>query len=669
MNDHTLFSSRLCRDYPERLALTGGGRSITYVQMLKSIDSLSLSLRQMGVRKGSRVALWGYNSSNWLIAFFAIVRAGGCAVLINYSMKCQDAEELIAMTGTQYLLCGDNGETKKDPDAMMHLADMAGIPADHCLDIRLSVSDLSEPFTPGEDAGKLPDEPEAGTQLGEDDTAFIIFTSGTTSKPKAVQISQRALTFDADAFNQKVGSQAGRGICVAVPLFHILGLLMSYAYLCRGSCVNLPANYKPYTLSKEIDAYRISDMAAVGAVYLALAEADGFENNVVPNLHLCMIAGGMSTPVQMMRLELQYANATFINMYGQSEAAPLTMVQPDDLVEKRAQTVGRPVDGLEVRISDGKGGFLQDGEVGEVIARGDNLMNGYYSLPQDQQPIDEEGWLHTGDLGYIDPEGYLHLSGRIKDVIIRGGENISPSEIESALSQVEHVREAKVMGAPHPIYGESVEACVTMTDAGASFDPEIIKEKLRSMVARFKVPSHIFLYDSFPLNVNGKLDQRTLRSSMLNRLRAMEVDEELAGGVTGFDMVVKNSSYAIVPVTGLVDELAGEIGFGKRRTMSIRLAVEEMLTERITDAYSAAGDIRVRITLMPEWLRVSFSDNGAEYFIDKRRDTSMSAKIILKAVSDFHTDYTNGKPVYCMDFLYENEFSIQEFLLANRKET
>ena len=128
------------------------------------------------------------------------------------------------------------------------------------------------------------------------------------------------------------------------------------------------------------------------------------------------------------------------------------------------------------------------------------------------------------------------------------------------------------------------------------------------------------------------------------------------------------SSYAIVPVTSMASELAQSVGFSRRRLMSIRLAVEEMLTERITDAYSAAGDIRVRITLMPEWLRISFSDDGAEYFIDKRRDTSMSAKIILKAVSDFHTDYPEGKPVYCMDFLYENEFSIQEFLMKSKEE-
>ncbi len=655
-----LFSMRLCRDYPGRPAIVGNGGSCTYEDMHKGIRGLTRKLKEMGVGKGSRVALWGYNSANWLIAFFAIVRAGGTAVLVNYSMGCADAAELLTMTETGFLLCGDNGETKKDPNAMQALASMAGIPEEHCMDIRPASLDLGHAFP---DVGEVPD---ARGESEANDTAFLIFTSGTTSRPKAVQISQRALTFDADAFNGNVAEYAGRSVCVAVPLFHILGLLMSYAYLCRGATVCLCADYKPETLAREIDAYRISDMAAVGAVYLGLAEAPGFEDNVAPHLHLCMIAGGMSTPVQMMRLELQFVNATFVNMYGQSEAAPLTMVHPGDLVEKRAQTVGKAIRGLDIRISDGKGGFLGQGEIGEVVAQGGNLMNGYDKLPEEKQPIDANGWLHTGDLGYFDEDGYLHLAGRIKDVIIRGGENISPSEIENALNQMDNIREAKVMGAPHPIYGESVEACVTMTDNGASFDQESIKAALRAVIARFKVPSHVFLYERFPLNVNGKLDQRALHADMLMRIKRLTVDEELAGGVTVFDVVVKNSSYAIVPVTSLVSELAAGVGFSSRRAMSIRLAVEEMLTERITDAYSAVGNIRVKITLMPEWLRVSFSDTGAEYFIDKRRDTSMSARIILKAVNDFHTDYPDGKPVYCMDFLYENEFSIREFLLKSK---
>ena len=547
----------------------------------------------MGVEKGCRVALWSYNSANWLIAFFATVRAGGTAVLMNYSMTGAEAAELLTMTETGFLLCGDNGETKKKPDAMHTLAALAGIPEEHCLDIRPASLDLGHVFRDDPDEA-VPDTSE------ENATAFIIFTSGTTSRPKAVQISQKALTFDADAFNGNIGEYAGRSVCVAVPLFHILGLLMSYAYLCRGATVCLPANYRPETLVRVIDAHRISDMATVGAVYMGLAEAENFEENVVPNLHLYMIAGGMSTPVQMMRLELQYTNAIFINMYGLSEAAPLTMVRPSDLVEKRAQTVGRAIKGIDIRISDGKGGFLAQGEIGEVIARGENLMNGYDKLPREEQPIDGNGWLHTGDLGCFDEEGYLYLAGRIKDVIIRGGEDISPSEIENALSRMENVLQAKVIGTPHPIYGESVEACITMTDGGASFDQDAMKASLRAEIARYKVPSHIFLYDSFPLNVNGKLDQRTLRADMLNRLLRLSVDEELAGGVTVFDVVVKNSNYAIVPVTSMASDLAQAVGFSRQRVTSIRLAAEEMLTKRIMDAYSAAGDIRVKLTLMPE---------------------------------------------------------------------
>jgi fatty-acyl-CoA synthase len=374
----------------------------------------------------------------------------------------------------------------------------------------------------------------------------------------------------------------------------------------------------------------------------------------------------MSTPVQMMRLELDFERATFINMYGQSEGAPLTMVRPSDLVELRASTVGRAVDGVELRIAGLDGSTLPIGEVGEVLARGVCLMNGYEGLPTDDQAIDADGWLHTGDLGYLDPEGYLRLAGRIKDVIIRGGENISPSEIETELAAIDGVADAKVMGAPHAILGESVEACVIAQDA-APFDAGRVLEALRSRMPRYKVPAHIFAFSEFPLNVNGKLDQRALYLSMLGKLHGIEVDEELAGGITVFEITVKNSSYAIGPVTSLVNDLVSDIRYKRRRAARIRLAVEEMLIERIMYAYSGAGDIRVRIALMPEWLRVSFSDDGAEYVIDKRRDTSTSARIILGSVDNFHTERRGGRPEYCMDFLYDGDLDVKGFLVKDKE--
>ena len=661
MSDKKLFSEMLYRDDPDRLAIVGNGESCTYGDLHRGINGLSRQLRGMGVEKGTRVALWSYNTANWLIAFFAIVRAGGTAVLLNYSMPVADAADLMERTETGFLLYGNNAEFKYDPDALERTISLANLSPDHCMNINPEVIDLTK--QDWEEGEEMCREDEA------DETAFIIHTSGTTSKPKAVQISQRALSFDANVFNSTIGGNEESGVCIAVPLFHILGLLMSFSYLCRGAKVCLPADNKSETLANEIEANQLTDMAAVGAVYLNLAEQESFTDKVVPYLHLCMIAGGMSAPVQMMRLEMDYANAIFINMYGLSEAAPLTMVQPSDRVEERAQTVGRAVAGMEVRILGVGGMFLPADEIGEVVAKGPALMNGYGGLPDDQQPIDSDGWLHTGDLGYFDENGYLHLSGRMKDVIIRGGENIAPSEIENALYQLDYIKEAKVMGAPHPIYGESVEACVIMRDGETEFDQEKIKAGLLPRIPRFKLPAHIFRYERFPLNVNGKLDQKTLRADMLMRLKRLEINWELNGGVTIYDLIIKNSNYAIVPVTHFISDLAGTIGFSKRMVITMGLAVEEMLNERIMNAYASSGDIRVKVTLMSEWLRISFSDNGAEYFIDKRKDTSTCARNILSAVSDFHTDYIEGKPVYCMDFLYEQELDIQDFLLKSMEAT
>ena len=644
----------------ERLAIVTQHEAVTYWEFDAAVAGFAAYLHEMGVAKGDRVALWGYNSVNWLVAFFAIVRAGGVAALVNYSLSVDEAATLLRDVQARFVVFGDNGQTKSRDDLVDALSYAAGIDREHFVDVRASVCDLVESRA---DVEGLPEQ----RMPNEDaDTAFIIFTSGTTSRPKGVCISQRALTMDAHALMAGLEGAMGAAVCVGVPTFHILGLLVSFAYLSYGSTVCLPANYHPETLVEMISEYEVSDMVAVGAVYQRLSEAEDFATQVVPYVQLSLIAGGMSTPVQMMRLELAFANATFINMYGLSEGAPLAMVRPSDLVERRAQTVGRAVEGVALRIMNEGGSACLPGEVGEVLARGVCLMNGYEDLPPEQQPIDADGWLHTGDLGYLDEDGYLHLAGRLKDVIIRGGENISPAEIEAEIARISGVRDVKVMGAPHPIFGESVEACVSMEE-GATFNPKRILETLRSRIPRFKMPTHVFSFSSFPLNVNGKIDQRSLFASMIGRLRALEVDEELESGITVFDLKVKNTAYAIEPVTAMVDHLASAVGFKQARTTKIRLAVEEMLTERIMDAYSAAGDIRVRVALMPEWLRVAFSDSGAEYVIDKRRDTSMSANIILRAVDNIHTEYRRGKPTYCMDFLYEGYVDIKAFLLKNKE--
>ena len=343
-----LFSENLFNAACDAPAIITTRECVSYDAFHAAVAAFAARLRQMGVCKGDRVALWGYNSANWLVAFFAIVRAGGVAVLMNYSAEIADAADLLEMSGAQFIVCGDNGQTKRWDDAMGMLAEMAGIDPTHCVDVRDATQSL---VTPQALVG-IDGLPEQRGANEASDTALVIFTSGTTSKPKAVCISQRALTTDALALADGLEGTMGPSICVSVPLFHILGLLTSYAYLMHGSTVCLPKDYRSATLAQIIGSHEVSDIAAVGAVYQGLVDADDFETAVAPHVRTCMIAGGMSTPVQMMRLELQFTNATFINMYGQSEGAPLTMVRPSDLVERRAGTVGRVVSGVTLRIAD-----------------------------------------------------------------------------------------------------------------------------------------------------------------------------------------------------------------------------------------------------------------------------------------------------------------------------
>lgn len=649
--------------FPERTAVVYGERSCTYRQFHDALRGFGARLRAMGMQPGDKVALWGYGSINWLIAFYGIVRAGGVAVLVNFSLRTEDVTQLLQIGDAKFLVCGDTVASRTAPDTMERVASATGIPTERCLAINTSRYDLVELYEHA-DASNLDDFAHSASE----ETSFIIFTSGTTSLPKAVQLSSAALKFDTVGFTGVLGEAMGQTVLCGAPLFHILGLLIANAYLACGGTVVLPANNKPDTIAAAIEHYGVTDMVAVGAIYIALQDTATFAQSVSPHLRLCMIAGGMSTPVQMMRLELNYEHATFINMYGLSESAPLTMVSPNDMVDVRAHTVGRALDGVELRIVDGEGRALPAGEVGEVWAKSPGLTNGYLGLSAEEQPFDEAGWLHTGDLGYVNEKGYLYLSGRAKELIIRGGENIVPSEIEEELLKAENIQDAKVMGAPHPSLGESVEACVTLKDKAVAFDENATRSELMGRLPRFKVPSHIFCYDAFPLLANGKIDARGLRADMLNKVVRGQLGEQLAGGLRLFDLTIRSMRFAIPPVSSMLSELASFAGFSTEYSMRIMRAVEEMLTERAMNAYDTVGDIRITLTLGPEFLRIAFSDDGAEYFIDKRKDTSMAAKIILGSVDDFRTYHIDGKPIYCMDFLYEADMDILDFLLKGRTE-
>jgi fatty-acyl-CoA synthase len=264
--------------------------------------------------------------------------------------------------------------------------------------------------------------------------------------------------------------------------------------------------------------HKASKLITVGALHQKIVEHSDFKNKL--SEQIVSLAGGGSglTQTQFLRIESAYKNASFINGYGMTEAGGIIAIpRITDSMDIRSKATGMIYPGKTVRIMNGEGEILPAGSIGEVVVLDEgDLMKGYYNVPEDEQPFDDKGYFHTGDMGYIDEDNYLYLSGRIKDLIIRGGENISPLEVEKKISNNGNIKDCKVMGVPHPVFGESVVACVTCAD-DALFDESAIKDSLKGELASFKIPSVFFVFDSFPVAANGKTDQRALKIMMLDR--------------------------------------------------------------------------------------------------------------------------------------------------------
>lgn len=642
---------------PDAPAISDNGGTHSFSQLVSEIETCAAELSDLGVVRGSHVALWCANCANWYIAWCAIMHLGAIAVLLNYNLPLSELSELLMRTDSDVLVWGENKQIdRQGPAAARELMSLAGISRDYSLcgkDFR-----SFKPRTVPENDEERSDRP-----------SFIIFTSGTTALPKPVMLSQYCYLCDARGF--KLASElnvSDETLCLCAPMFHCLGSQCATKYILYGSHILMPRYFKPDVVADFIEYYKASSIASVGSVFTSLMEVEGFKDRVAPYIKTGFIAGSVITQTQLMRYETAFGNATFLNGYGQTEAAvDISNPSVNDSVEKRASTVGRPFPGKDVRIHDEKRGFLPIGEIGEIVVRDNGrIMLGYYKMPEEMKSTLINGWLHTGDLGYIGEDGYLRLSGRIKEIIIKGGENISPMEIEQKLLSLDAIAEAEVMGAPHPVYGETVIACVVMRQ-GALFDEESILSSLESSLASFKIPSHIFCFDSFPLTDSGKTDQRSLKTQMLTRLRDHMIEERLSSGLSVMNFTMKNTSYNIVPVATLVEAIARSVGFSSSRAADIRFAAEKFLTERIANAYGDVGDIELDIRLMHSWMRLSFSDEGLPYDMKKDEKTNSTARQILAKIDAFSVPEEGSKHSYCLDFFYDASFDIKKYMLEHEK--
>ena len=507
-------------------AISFKGVSYTFFEMEQSVNYYAHFLASKGVKKGDHVALLGTNSYNWLIAFYAIIKAGGVAVLLNYMSRHDTLVELIEYTDCSFICYGPYSALKKQDNELESLLKETEIDENHSfsiLDKDLNFKDImnketiepfSSPYSRKEDSKR---------------TSYIIFTTGTTAKPKAAMLSQYSMMNIIYLNFAQLDPVFPQKFMCLLPMFHCFGLLVSNAYLAYQRTVYLNSLSDKVEIYKEFVSNKCGDYASVAIIFDRLARAPFWWLHRGKFVKHCIVGGGFTSEQEFRFLERKYGKGKFMNGYGQTECSPLiSLVYPDAPKIKQMTTVGTPMKGIELAFMDtNTKKILPKGLQGEILVKGYNVFNGYYKLPKDKQPFDKDGYLHTGDLGYIDDDGYLVLNGRIKDIIIRKGENISPKEIEAELRKFDIFTNARVLGFPSVDEGEFIIACVELKKKPPHFVEEKYLDEMRKTLPAIKIPSHIIYMKKFPLNANGKLDEIKLREICMKKLSLYLGEEPL----------------------------------------------------------------------------------------------------------------------------------------------
>ena len=644
------------KETPDREAVVMGDVRLTYSQFVKKIDNVASYLLGKGLQKGDKVALWSSASPAWLYTYYGIIRSGGIALILNANLTLQDAKALVEYADTRFMMYGKTHDVSGSDADKEVLVKTFGLAPENCV----SIND--------EDFSDVKEVVIDRSSWTVHDDAYMIYTSGTTAFPKAVLTAQYALINVVDKLSDAISSVRGDKALLGVPLFHAYAIFVMWIYFSRGSTVIIPEAIKADIIANLIGREKATDLWSVATIYQGIIDDPALTGMVAENVRICSIAGSYTSPVQFMRFENALYKTTFINLYGMTEtSATYTLTRPEDDEQIRHNTVGRAVEGIEACAWDEEHGILPPGEVGEIITRGYHLMNGYYKLPPEKQAIDKDGWLHSGDLGVFDEQGNLRIVGRIKDLIIKGGENLAPAEIEAQVMTHPSIGACRIFGYKDRIYGENLGACVTLTP-GCAFEEEEVRRYVKAKVGSYKSPVYYFVFDAFPLNANGKVDQRHLHIEMLKRLHKMRLEGKLEKGMPIITMTLKNSSYNITPVAVLFEECAANIGFSRAKAMEIHQAVEELLVIAVNETDDSIGDIDVSMQYMQNVLRLSvvFTDMHIDWREDRTR--IMAGEILLKLVDDIRFEKPGGGKVHVnMDFTYDKEFDIRDFLLKHEK--
>lgn len=496
------------------------GRRWTYRELADEVNAVAMGLLGLGVAKGDRVGIWAPNCAEWVLVQYATAKIGAVLVNVNPAYRVHELEFVLNQSGVRTLVAA----------AAFKTSDYAGMIAE----VRPRCPALTDVLLLGSAAwdelvsvGRQGDPAAlaaAQGALSPDDAINIQYTSGTTGFPKGATLSHHNILNNGFFVGELCGYTEQDRVCLPVPFYHCFGMVMgNLGATSHGACVVIPAPaFEPKATLAAVQEERCTSLYGVPTMFIAELAEEDFDSYDLSSLRTGIMAGS-PCPVEVMKQVIERMGMREVTIcYGMTETSPVsTQTRADDSIQRRVSTVGRVHPHVEVKIVDPDSGLtVPRGTPGELCTRGYSVMLGYWAQPdKTAEAIDAARWMHTGDLAVMDEQGYVSITGRIKDMVIRGGENIYPREIEEFLYTHPDVLDAQVIGVPDARYGEELMAWVRLRPGAETLTAQAVREFCTGRLAHYKIPRYVHVVDEFPMTVTGKIRKVEMREVSVELLR------------------------------------------------------------------------------------------------------------------------------------------------------
>ncbi|MEV4473316.1 AMP-binding protein [Nonomuraea salmonea] len=503
----------------EALVEVATGRRWTYAEFDTAVNEVALGLLARGIAKGDRVGIWAPNCAEWVLTQYATAKIGAVLVNVNPAYRGHELDFVVRQSGLRLMVSAVEHKTS---DYRAMLAEIGFEPV-----VFIGEPGWDELVAAGRRADPAALRERAAT-LSFDDPINIQYTSGTTGFPKGATLSHHNILNNGYFVGEGVGYTEADRVCLPVPLYHCFGMVMgNLGATSHGACVVLPApGFDPEATLRAVESERCTSLYGVPTMFIAELGHPRFAGYDLSSLRTGIMAGS-PCPVEVMKRVIGEMHMSEVAIcYGMTETSPVsTMTRRDDGLARRTETVGQVMPHLEIKIVHPETGLaVPRGEPGELCTRGYSVMLGYWDQPdKTAEAIDTARWMHTGDLATMDEEGYVNIVGRIKDMVIRGGENVYPREVEEYLYTHPDIADVQVIGVPDAKYGEELMAWIVLRPGAPPLTAEAVREYCAGRLAHFKIPRYVHLVDAFPMTVTGKIRKVEMRDKAVELLGLHDV--------------------------------------------------------------------------------------------------------------------------------------------------